>query len=151
MSGYADKFKDPRWQKKRLEILERDAWGCMQCGDTDNTLHVHHRYYKKGRDPWDYPDEALVTLCEECHEGERGFSAEFEIIERFVAKWCFAADIVPLWEVLNSWREKGKYPPEVILNALRHFFVLRDGLEMVMKLYWDILEQRRLKREEKKE
>lgn len=67
---YADKFKDPRWQKKRLEILERDDWCCQSCYDSENTLHVHHRWYEKGKDPWDYPDECLVTLCEECHNGE---------------------------------------------------------------------------------
>ena len=31
-------------------------------------LHVHHSYYQKGRTPWDYPDEALQTLCWVCHE-----------------------------------------------------------------------------------
>jgi len=67
---YAEKFKDPRWQKKRLKILKRDKFTCQSCYDGDSTLHVHHRYYIKGRDPWDYPDEALVTLCEECHENE---------------------------------------------------------------------------------
>lgn len=31
-------------------------------------LHVHHNYYQKGRLPWEYPDEALITLCWYCHE-----------------------------------------------------------------------------------
>jgi len=30
-------------------------------------LHVHHLYYVKGRDPWEYPDFALVPLCDDCH------------------------------------------------------------------------------------
>ncbi len=30
-------------------------------------LHVHHKYYVKGKLPWEYPNEALVTLCETCH------------------------------------------------------------------------------------
>ena len=45
---YAEKLKDPRWQKKRLEILERDAWVCQKCFDTKSTLHVHHRIYNGG-------------------------------------------------------------------------------------------------------
>ena len=31
--GYSEKLKDPRWQKKRLEILERDNFRCQYCGD----------------------------------------------------------------------------------------------------------------------
>lgn len=31
-------------------------------------LHVHHKYYVLGRKPWEYPDEALITLCSDCHE-----------------------------------------------------------------------------------
>jgi hypothetical protein len=69
-SEYSKKLKDPRWQKKRLEIFERDKWGCQRCYDTESTLHVHHLRYLEGKDPWDYPDEYLITLCEECHEYE---------------------------------------------------------------------------------
>ena len=31
-------------------------------------LHVHHKYYQRSKSPWDYPNEALVTLCWKCHE-----------------------------------------------------------------------------------
>jgi len=64
---YSKKLKDPRWQKTRLKIFERDDWACRQCGDDKSTLHVHHRRYLKGREPWEYPDVGLVTLCEDCH------------------------------------------------------------------------------------
>lgn len=67
---YSDKLRDPRWQKKRLEILERDGWKCKGCGDKKSTLNVHHLYYEAYKDPWDYPDKALKTLCEKCHEDE---------------------------------------------------------------------------------
>lgn len=67
---YAEKLKDPRWQKRRLEILQRDEWGCQHCGDETSTLHVHHFWYEG--EPWDAPDEALLSLCERCHEAEGG-------------------------------------------------------------------------------
>lgn len=67
---YSEKLRDPRWQKKRLLILERDDWTCQLCLDNKSTLHVHHRWYLSGREPWDYPDAGLVTLCETCHETE---------------------------------------------------------------------------------
>lgn len=30
-------------------------------------LNVHHKVYYRNRDMWDYQDEDLVTLCENCH------------------------------------------------------------------------------------
>lgn len=30
-------------------------------------LNVHHKIYYRNRDLWDYPDDCLVTLCEDCH------------------------------------------------------------------------------------
>lgn len=33
-----------------------------------NGLHIHHKYYKLGKKPWEYPNEALTTLCFLCHE-----------------------------------------------------------------------------------
>lgn len=31
-------------------------------------LNIHHAYYIKGHKPWEYRDDALVTLCENCHK-----------------------------------------------------------------------------------
>lgn len=67
---YSEKLKDPRWQRKRLEILQRDNFECQWCGDKEATLHVHHFYYKKSGNPWDVEDHALVALCESCHSFE---------------------------------------------------------------------------------
>lgn len=63
---YSEKLRDPRWQKKRLQILERDGWACCACKSTTNNLQVHHLIYAKC-DPWDYKPEALQTLCDSCH------------------------------------------------------------------------------------
>ena len=30
-------------------------------------LHVHHLYYIKAKFPWEYQNEALITLCNNCH------------------------------------------------------------------------------------
>lgn len=64
---YSEKLKDPRWQKKRLEILERDKWTCRACGEKDKTLHVHHIFYLPKKEPWDIPGGLLITFCERCH------------------------------------------------------------------------------------
>ncbi len=65
---YFEKLKDPRWQKKRLEIFQRDGFACVECGDKQSTLNVHHVKYAKRAAPWDAPDGWLKTLCESCHE-----------------------------------------------------------------------------------
>jgi hypothetical protein len=67
LKNYSEKLKDPRWQKRRLEILSRSDFKCDSCESGEKTLHVHHGIYIKGREPWEYEDELLHVLCEECH------------------------------------------------------------------------------------
>lgn len=73
---YQKKLLDPRWQKKRLEILNRDNFSCQICGDTTRTLVVHHKNYIYGNEPWDYIDNNFITLCESCHEYEHYYKDE---------------------------------------------------------------------------
>ena len=69
MSKWSSAFRDSRWQKLRLEIMERDGWTCKSCGATGDgvTLNVRHAYYESGKAPWEYPADSLVTWCEDCH------------------------------------------------------------------------------------
>lgn len=64
---YSIKLKNPKWQKKRLEIFQRDNFTCVYCSETEETLHVHHEKYI-GENPWDTPNEFLKTVCETCHK-----------------------------------------------------------------------------------
>lgn len=77
---YWEKLKDPRWQRRRLEIMRRDNFTCLECKSATNTLNVHHCYYIKGADPWEHPDSALKTLCEDCHNDATLVKAAFEQI-----------------------------------------------------------------------
>jgi hypothetical protein len=65
---YSEKLRDPRWQKKRLKIMRYAHWRCQICGAKDSTLHCHHSYYTRGKEPWQYPDGAIICICEGCHE-----------------------------------------------------------------------------------
>lgn len=67
MSNYSDLLKDPRWQKKRLEIFNRDKYTCQLCSDKNTTLVVHHKRYIPGHSPWEYKKTDLITYCECCH------------------------------------------------------------------------------------
>lgn len=83
MTTYAQKLKDPRWQKKRLEVLDRAGWACQGCADSTSTLHVHHKQYIKGREPWEYDADQLAALCETCHSQHH---AELDVLIDVVAR-----------------------------------------------------------------
>lgn len=58
-------YKDPRWQKRRLEIMDRDGFQCIACGDQESELHVHHKRYRG--QPWEAGNDDMQTLCTKCH------------------------------------------------------------------------------------
>jgi len=102
--AYAEKLRDPRWQKKRLEIFERDGWACKCCGAASETLHVHHRRYLFGREPWDNPQSDLVTLCETCHalEPDSYKKLIFWLEEGYVIAGLFAFDLAILLSIVEA-------------------------------------------------
>lgn len=71
-SQYFDKLNDIRWKAKSIQIKKRDNNKCLNCGSTKR-LNVHHRQYhfilklNQFKNPWDYPEDVLITLCNECH------------------------------------------------------------------------------------
>jgi len=77
------KFQDPE-RPKLIKAKDVEEFSIIQnkhvvdfvksCDKTDikwlicKNLHVHHKYYQIGNQPWEYPNDALVTLCWNCHE-----------------------------------------------------------------------------------
>lgn len=96
---YSEKLKNPKWQKKRLKIFERDGWECLSCGDKESTLCVHHLKY--GKEPWEVDDQFLETLCEDCHGCREAFD--------------------------NYWGDKGCLPTRFCLHFAWLFAGLFDG------------------------
>ena len=103
---YADQLKSPLWQRKRLEIFNRDNYECVivGCVSIDEQLHAHHGYYEKGKMAWESKSKFLHTLCDPCHKtthdymetikellGEMnpGFLPDVE----WVLKWAKTGDI----------------------------------------------------------
>lgn len=113
---YSEKYKTAKWQQKKCEILVRDNFTCQVCGfssnddaDSSKLLHVHHRYYIKGKDEvWDYPNEALVTLCEDCHAKEHSCDESFiqNAIQNALNSGVLGIEIV---KALNNMANKMKY------------------------------------------
>lgn len=65
--NYNELLRHPFWQRKRLEVFQRDDFTCRKCMAKESNLQVHHLYYINSHKPWEYPNEALLTLCELCH------------------------------------------------------------------------------------
>lgn len=71
--SYKFKLFDRKWQIKRQEILKRDHSACILCGEKEH-LVIHHKQYhfvtrlSKFKDPWDYDNRYLITLCSRCHQ-----------------------------------------------------------------------------------
>ena len=68
---YYDDLNDERWKRKREKILKIHSYRCP-CGSREN-LQIHHKYYNRYPDgswarAWDYPDNALMVLCDDCHK-----------------------------------------------------------------------------------
>jgi hypothetical protein len=85
---YWELLKDPRWLKRRDQIITLFGRVCWQCKATEGAMHVHHRYYISKRLPWDYPDVALRVLCEECHQWKHDQPNRLEDWEMFLSE-CF--------------------------------------------------------------
>ncbi len=80
-TSYNSKLRDNRWQKKRLEVMNRDKWTCRCCGVSGDgvVFNVHHAYYESGKAPWEYPTDSLVTWCESCHKLMHGVLRKINI------------------------------------------------------------------------
>jgi hypothetical protein len=67
-----------------------------------NHLHIHHKYYTLNKNPWEYPNEALQTLCWKCHEELHKnstvpvYNSHFELIDNYEAcQRCHGAGYFP--------------------------------------------------------
>ena len=93
--NYKEKLKDPRWIKRRREIMERDDHRCMICGEDSLLLNVHHLRYRKGAEPWEYDDCELVTLCEDCHKTVHDNNLNLEVRRSKISdryRLCYGID-----------------------------------------------------------
>ena len=57
------------WKIKRLQILNRDQHKCKICNSNKN-LNIHHMLYFPKKIAWEYENQYLITLCENCHTNE---------------------------------------------------------------------------------
>jgi len=60
-------YQDKRWYELSKKIKARDKNTCQMCGRNDRPVSVHHKVYRSGTDVWDYADDELICICDECH------------------------------------------------------------------------------------
>lgn len=127
---YSEKLKDPRWQKKRLEIMQRDNFQCVTCGEKDKTLHVHHLFYISGRMPWEYLDANFRTLCWQCHEScsdPSGPNAGWEQVHNRLD--CESAII--LADEVNQICAFRKKTSEQVVSAVALWLSTQDAVDFI--------------------
>jgi hypothetical protein len=129
--SYSELLEDPRWQEKREEIIQRDNHKCMSCKNKDedakqlgNYLHVHHIVYKTGLKPWEYDNDDLITLCDDCHKFiTKKINTNIEIIRRICVDDDIAEQIEfllsALLQIKNPWliRKIGKIASSISLQT----------------------------------
>jgi hypothetical protein len=127
LKTYIEKLRDPRWQRKRLEILQAADWKCQSCHCADATLHVHHKLYVKGREPWEYDAEELAVLCEPCHEGyHEGIKSCQRLLALLPPIFFLMLDVPKaIATEIDSWGPRDELPQE--LKSLLREMLDQDG------------------------
>lgn len=137
-TNYSELLKDPRWQKLRLEIMQRDDFACVACGNDESTLHVHHCYYEYGEAPWQYPHSSLLTLCKNCHdiETENIKSAKSSFINDFSAQGLLAEDFSDISLSIQENSECTFFKDLPSRCALAWLFRSPEAVRVVLDMYW---------------
>lgn len=108
---YWKKLQDPRWQRRRLAIFTRDGFTCRDCGAKEKTLHVHHFQYLPKVEPWDHPDELLITLCSDCHKERPDCEDPLKLV---LGQWD-GASLHDLACTLYQFHQLGFTAPEITI------------------------------------
>ena len=91
-------YKSSAWEKKRLEILERDNYECQVCkegGGFAPATTVHHLKHLEDRPDLALDNDNLVSVCAACHNREHPerfihriiHRKRNELAERFPERW----------------------------------------------------------------
>ncbi|MCP4651171.1 MAG: HNH endonuclease [PVC group bacterium] len=123
---YFNSFKDPKWQKKRLEILERDEFTCRLCKSKDDQLHAHHTVYYEELYPWEYYNYQIITLCDKCHKDEHnGLYENLSIFSSDMRGNGFLSrELVYISENLHFYADKKSFKDEIMFFVTKYDFCI---------------------------
>lgn len=129
---YGEKLKDPRWQRLRLEVFQRDDFTCVRCKRSSISLHIHHKKYFQNAEPWEYDPAFLETLCEDCHRithqqiAEPKYKAEIDAMIENDQSFITAADTQI--KILMNSLSKG-VPSDVEDEILKNIMYLQQKIK----------------------
>lgn len=65
-------YYNDSWISFSDAVQRRDNYRCVKCGRKKGeiVLQTHHKEYKKGFEPWEYPLSDCISLCKGCHAKE---------------------------------------------------------------------------------
>jgi hypothetical protein len=103
---YAEKLRDPRWQEKRLRLFDKAEWTCELCERVrpEEGLQVHHPIYLTGLNPWDYPDEIMMTLCDSCHVDRQEVERQWFYKAAMAIRYKSTTELqeMPVWHMIET-------------------------------------------------
>lgn len=130
MSDFEKNYRHPLWQKRRLERFDAEGFKCINCGGTEKQLHIHHTYYEKDKKPWEYPDEALRVLCEDCHEEAESRKKDLKEVLRLIPDYEIEAMIGYGLGIFSRSNETVKFEVKgaEVLDGLSDYWGLNSNL-----------------------
>jgi hypothetical protein len=117
------------WEQRRIKFTElikqnkrnEYEWKFML------GLHIHHKYYVKSLLAWEYKDDALVTLCQTCHESIHKeqkievYNDEYDLIDHYkYCSRCHGAGVFPEYSHVQNgicFKCNGLRYEELLTNA----------------------------------
>lgn len=135
--NYSEKLRDPRWQKKRLEIMDRDLWSCQHCFDESSILHVHHKIYEPDKMPWEYHNDLLITLCEACHAAEEKNKQAFWDLRIEIAKKFSNYNMLELANAFKKIPIHAVTNPTVLVDVILFALKSEKMMNLLDKYYFE--------------
>ena len=96
---YQSLINRKEWQDRSHAIKTRDNLKCQafDCSTPHSILQVHHLDYFNHKKPWEYPDDMLITLCEQCHKKEQTrYINESSLYTSLKMKGFLASDLIAM-------------------------------------------------------
>lgn len=147
---HGEQLKSPKWQKNRLEIMERDSFKCRICESGEVQLHVHHIDYSPELKLWEYESNRLITICETCHKKiheydiisvkDNGILSVYDFIQIFPSCLVFLDSLENHkgdWTFCLNMRA-GYFPEKVMMLCALHNYI-KDCDNKISLTWWDNL------------
>ncbi len=112
---YAEKLRTHEWRQFRLRLINKAGRKCVECGcvhEEEEPLQIHHVIYIRRMEPWDYPDELCLVLCDSCHFNRQVNDEETQVE---FARMCARMPSIHVYELGKRLRQhlQGELHPKL--------------------------------------